>query len=60
MKILQHRFEIYTLVSEIQDAKDLFFCMKNLFELEAELSCGHSELRIQNRAIPAFPLENLL
>ena len=29
-----HRFEIFTLVSEIQDNVDLVMGMKNIFELE--------------------------
>ena len=32
--IHQHRFEIYTLVSEIHDIEDLLLGIKNIFELE--------------------------
>ena len=48
-KIGRHLFEIYTLVSEIQDNTDHIFGVKNMFELEAELSCRHSNT--QNKAL---------
>ena len=58
LKIQQHKFEIFTLVAEIQDSIDLVIGMKNLHELEAEHSSRHSELRFMNRAIPMFTMEN--
>ena len=58
IKIQQHKFEIFTLVSDIQNSLDLVVGMKNLHELEAEHSCRHSELRFLNRAVPMFPFEN--
>ena len=58
LRIEGHLFEIYTLVSEIQESIDLVIGVKNMFELEAELSCRYSEFRFFNRAIPMFPLEN--
>ena len=57
IKILFHKFEIYALVAEIQDKIDLVFGMKNMFEVEGELSCRHSEFRFLNRAAPLFPTE---
>ena len=54
------QIEVYILVSETQDSIDLVLGMENFFKFEAELSCRHFELRIQNRSIPVFPLENLL
>ena len=33
-KIQGHKFEVYTLVSEIQDKMDLILGVKNIFELE--------------------------
>ena len=58
LKIQQHRFEIYTLVANIEDSIDMVLGMKNMHELEAEHSSRHSEFRIMNRAIPMFPMEN--
>ena len=58
MKIQQHRFEIYTLVANIEDSIDMVLGMKNMHELEAEHSSRHSEFRIMNRAIPMFPMDN--
>ena len=58
IKILLHRFEIFALVAEIQDNIDLVFGMKNMFEVEGELSCRHSEFRFLNRAAPLFPIES--
>ena len=58
LKIMQHKFEIYTLVSDIEDSIDMVLGMKNMFELEAEHSSRYSEFRIMNRAIPMFPVEN--
>ena len=59
MKIQQHRFEIYTLVANIEDSIDMVLGMKNMHELEAEHSSRHSEFRMMNRAIPMFPMEKL-
>ena len=58
MSIRNHRFEIFTLVSEIQDDIDLVFGMKNMHEVEGEHSARHSEFRFLNRAIPIFPQES--
>ena len=58
MKIQQDRFEVYTLVANIEDSIDMVLGMKNMHELEAEHSSRHSEFRIMNRAIPMFPMEN--
>ena len=38
--IHRHRFEIYTLVSEIQENVDLILCKKNVFELEEVINSG--------------------
>ena len=57
VSIRNHRFEIFTLVSEIQDDIDLVFGMKNMHEVEGEHGARHSEFRFLNRAIPIFPQE---
>ena len=43
-----HYFEIFTLVAEIQANIDLVFAMKNMYEVEGELSARHSEFRFLN------------
>ena len=58
MKINGHRFEIFTLVSEIEEHIDLVFGMKNIHEVEGEHSTRHSEFRFMNRAISLFLTEN--
>ena len=55
-KIGKHLFEIYTLVSEIQQSMDLILGVKNMFELEGEVSCRTSQFRFLNRSLPMFPL----
>ena len=55
-KIGEHLFEIYTLVSEIQQSMDLILGMKNMFELEGEVSYRTSQFKFLNRPLPLFPL----
>ena len=55
-KIGEHLFEIYTLVSEIQQSMDLILGVKNMFELEGEVSCRTSQFKFLNRSLPLFPL----
>ena len=52
----EHLFEIYTLVSEIQQSMDLIVGVKNMFELEGEVSCRTSQFKFLNRSLPLFPL----
>ena len=55
-KVGKHLFEIYTLVSEIQQSMDLILGVKNMFELEGEVSCRTSQFKFLNRSLPLFPL----
>ena len=55
-KIREHLFEIYTLASEIQQSMDLIIGVKNMFELEGEVSCRTSQFKFLNRSLPLFPL----
>ena len=55
-KIGEHLFEIYTLVSEIQQSMYLIVGVKNMFELEGEVSCRTSQFKFLNRSLPLFPL----
>ena len=58
LKIAGHKFELYALVSDIQPTIDLVLGIKNMHELEGELSPRNSEFRFLNRAVPLFTLEN--
>ena len=60
IEIAGHRFEIYTLVSEIHENVDLVLGIKNVFELEGifnSLECCCSFL---NRSLPIFPKEKVI
>ena len=57
-KIVRHKFEVFTLVADIKGTTDIVFGVKNMFEVEGELSCRKSEFRFMNRAVPLFCLEN--
>ena len=57
--IQKHRFEIFTLVSEIHENVDLVLGIKNLFELERVIDSWDSCLRFLNRSIPYFPSEKV-
>ena len=49
-----HRFEIFTLVSEIHDNVDLVMGMKNIFELEGVIDSRESCFSFLSRSIPLF------
>ena len=57
-KVVRHKFEILALVSDIKGSTHLVFGVKNMFEVEGELSCRNSEFRFLNRAVPIFCSEN--
>ena len=50
-----HRFEIYTLVSEIHENVDLVLGIKNVFELEGIISSRDCCFKFLNRSIPIYP-----
>ena len=52
--IHRHRFEIFTLVSEIHDNVDLVMGMKNIFELEGVIDSRESCFSFLSRSIPFF------
>ena len=54
-----HRFEIFTLVSEIHENIDLVIGMKNIFELEGVIDSCDSCFSFLNRSIPFFPNEKV-
>ena len=55
-KVGKHLFEVYTLVSEIQQNMDIILGVKNMFEIEEEVSCCTSQFKFLNRFLPIFPL----
>ena len=57
MTIQNHRFEIFTLVSEIHENVDLVIVIKNLFEIEGVIYSQDSCVSFLNRSIPFFPKE---
>ena len=57
--IQNHRFEIFTLVSEIHEHVDLVLGIKNLFEIEGVIDSQDSCLSFLNRSIPFFPRERV-
>ena len=59
MTIQKHRFEIFTLVSEIHENVDLIIGIKNLFELEDVIDSQDSCVSFLNRSIPFFPREKV-
>ena len=59
MTIQKHRFEIFTLVSEIHENVDLVIGIKNLFELEGVIDSWDSCVIFLNRSIPFFPREKV-
>ena len=52
-----HEFEIFTLVSEINENVDLVLGIKNIFELEGVIDSCDSCFSFLNRSIPFFPKE---
>ena len=59
LTIQSHRFEIFTLVSEIHKNIDLVIGIKNLFELEGVINLWDSCVKFLNRSIPSFPKEKV-
>ena len=59
MMIQNHRFGIFTLVSEIHGNVDLVIGIKNLFELEGVIDSWDSCVNFLNRSIPFFPKEKV-
>ena len=60
VEIAGHRFEIYTLVSEIHDNIDLVLGIKNVFELEGMFNSQECCFHFLNRSLPLFPKEKVI
>ena len=54
-----HRFEVFTLVSEIHDNIDLVLDMKNVFELEGIIDMWDSSFKFLNRSLTFFLKDNI-
>ena len=54
IEIHRHLFEVFTLVSEIQDNVDLVLGMKNAYELEGIVDMRDSLFKFLNRSIQFF------
>ena len=55
-----HRFEIYTLVSEIHENVDLVLGIKNVFELEGVINSRDCCFKFSNRSVPIYPEEQII
>ena len=55
-----HRFEIFTLVSEIHENVDLVLGIKNIFELEDIINLRESCFSSLNRSIPFFSKDQVI
>ena len=55
-----HRFEIYTLVSEIHKNVDLVLGIKNIFELEGVINPRDCCFKFLNRSIPIYPEKEVI
>ena len=55
MDIHRHRFEIYTLASEIHENVDLVLGIKNIFELEGVINSWDCCFNFLSKSLPIFP-----
>ena len=60
IEIAGHRFEVYTLVSEIHENIDLVFGIKNVFELEGIFNSQECYFSFLNELLPIFPKEKVI
>ena len=52
-----HRFEIYTLASEIHENVELVLGIKNMFKLEGVINSRDCCAKFMNRSLPIFPVD---
>ena len=60
MEIHGHRFEIYTLISEIHENVDLVLGIKNVFELEGVINSRDCQFELLNRSVPIYPEKEII
>ena len=58
--IHRHRFEMYTLVSEICVNIDLVLGIKKVFELEVVINWWDCSFNFLNRSLPIYPKEHIV
>ena len=58
--IHDHRFEVFTSVSEIQENEDLVLGIKNIFEAKCVIDSLESCFKILDRSIPFFSKEQIV
>ena len=58
--IHEHRFEIYTLVSEIHENVDLVLGIKHIFELEDVINSRDCCFKFLNRSVPIYPKKQII
>ena len=59
LTIQKHRFEVFTLVSEIHENVDMVLGIKNIYEIEGVADSRDSSLSFLNRPMPFFPREKV-
>ena len=60
VEIAGHRFEVYTLVSEIHENVDLVLGIKNVLELEGIFNLWECCFSFLNQSLPIFPKEKII
>ena len=60
VEIAGHRFEVYTLVSEIHNNVDLVLGIKNVFELEGVFNSRECSFNFLNGSLPIFSKEKVI
>ena len=59
-RVHNHRFEIYTLVSEIHENVDLVLGIKNVFKLEGVINLRDCRFEFLNRSVPIYPEKEVI
>ena len=54
-----HAFEIFTMVADIHEGIDLVFGLRNMTEIEGDISTKTGSFKFLNRYIPIYPKDNL-
>ena len=60
IEVHNHRFEIYTLVSEIHKNVDLVLGIKNIYELEGVINSRDCRFEFLNRSVPIYPEKEII
>ena len=57
--IQDHVFDIFTMEADIHDGIDLVFRLRNMTEIEGEISTKTGSFKFLNRSAPIYPKDNL-